>query len=170
MANTYTVSSCFLENADIYDITGVLDELSNKIKGHYIAKDANGEIFDIYRKIQSKHYNDLILTWLEKLAREPKSITPIKVDLSQIDCIKEKFLTLCANTADKILIVHSRDNYTVFEIEEQKVIIQNKSIKVLNKKEAQEELNRVNSANYYVSGSGNMIAGENITNSKNKSK
>lgn len=174
MAYTYTVSSCFLENADIFDVTGVLDELSNKVKGHQVARDKNGEIIDIYKRVKTKYFSDLIIPWLNKLACYPKSIKQIEIDLSQIDCIKEKFLILCIHTADKILIVNSRDDYTKFGIEGQQIILQSKLIKVLNKSEAQEELNReeithIDTLNN-MSGKGNMFAGGNIENSKNKPK
>jgi hypothetical protein len=163
---TYTVSSCFLENADIYDITGVLDELSNKVKGHQVAKDRNGEIIDIYREVKSKHYNDLILSWLNKLTMKPLSLKLIEIDLSEIECIKRKFLTLCKETADKTLIVASRDDFAKYGIEGQRISFNSVSIKVLNKKEAKDELNKSNAT--YIDGIGHQISGGNMIGSNNK--
>ena len=165
---TYTVSSCFLENADIYDITGVLDELSNKVKGHQIAKDENGEIIDIYKKVKSKHYNDLILGWLTKLTICPSSLKSIDIDLSKMECVKGKFLTLCKETADKTLIVNSRDDFAKYGIEGQTISFNSSSIKVLNKKEAKEELNKSNVIYNKIDGTGHQISGGDMTNSKNK--
>jgi len=143
--STYTISPDFFQSVEkdegVYfsEVLFVFTQRGNPFK---VSRDKNGDIIDVYKNI--KENADIIKTWLELMSYKPSTFEKIDIDLSEIECLETKFLTLCQQTkSENNLIVYSKQNIKKFECKNSKIVFDKTSISVLDKDDACLELSKI---------------------------
>jgi len=166
----YTITPDLLENIadnEKHYFTDILFLFTNRSCSLKVARDKNNEIISIYRNI--KNNAETIKLWLDLMSFIPSRFEKINITIDDIDCLESKFMKLCKETKGvNKLIVYSIQNLYKFECREKKVIFEDIIINVLDRDDAKEELNGKNIFN--INGVGHMIAGNDISESKNTTK
>lgn len=168
----FTISPDFFQNVDkeegVYfsDVLFVFTQRGNPYK---VTKDKNGDVITIYSRI--KENGDIIKTWLDLMTYKPSTFEKIDVDLSSIDCMETKFLTLCrATKGDNNLIVYSKQNIKNFECKDGKIDFDNIIISILDKDDAHIQLGKVEKMinNTYVNSQVAQAGSQIIASTNNK--
>ncbi|SMD44203.1 hypothetical protein SAMN00777080_2821 [Aquiflexum balticum DSM 16537] len=166
----YTLSKCILENINAGKkyITDLLFVFTRDSNPHKVTVDSQNIILDIYTQLAKS--NEFIATWLQLMSHQPSNFEPINVDLSSVSNDEEIFLKVCCETkSQQKIIVFTHEGWKYYNYHSDKVIhYNNKFIYVLDRDEAIQDLNFVNSAN--ITAFGSIIAANqsSINNSDNK--
>jgi len=136
----YTLSDCVLKNMDkedeiIHDIVMILLIKNNP---HKLVVDKTGKIIEIYKEAIK---DNLAVFHLLQIIGDAlhKKLVSIEVNDMETTAPKEEiFLSVCSQTADKILIVYDHNGWTRDKYYPKRVILHNKitPIKVLDREEA----------------------------------
>lgn len=165
----YTISPDFLENIKDDDkryLSDILFIFSNRTNAYKVARDTQGHIIDIYKSIKTNP--DIIKTWLELMSYPPSKFEKINVDIRDIDSDEEKAIKLCKETKNSNkMIVYSIENIQLFECNNNQIQYEGKSLIVLDRDEAEIELNRKDEGRI-ININHSQIAGGSIENSTNK--
>ncbi|TJZ49871.1 hypothetical protein FAZ15_22195 [Sphingobacterium olei] len=166
----YTVSPDLLssieEDEKIY-LTDILFVFTRKGCSFKVAKDKNGEVLDIYKKIEKNA--DSIKVWLDLMSFKPAKFESIDADLSDIDCTETKFMELCALTnSSKNLIVYSKQNIKKHLCDNSKINYKEQIINVFDRDEANNALNQKTEIINQIQNSQVAMDNSNITHSTNE--
>ncbi len=137
----YTISPCLMRNIEqneLYLFRNVLFRFTSGC--HKVALDKDGEVLSIYSTIEQNQ--DIIQTWLRLMSYTPSRFETIPVSIIDIHDECSKFLYLCKSTKGQHkMIVDSIQKLDCVVEEDNYVVVDNEKVKVLDKNEAEGELN-----------------------------
>lgn len=165
MGTIFTVSLNFLEKlkrGEEHFLNDILFEIINTRNSFKVAVDNNGLIITKYESVTNNR--DIIKTWIEMLSYNESSIETVNVDLNGLEDKDEVCLALCSNTnGAKQLIIHSNSSWNGNIDEENNVMYNGKKVRLFDKEEASDELNKHSSLAFIDS----IFAGGNMKNVRN---
>lgn len=166
----YTLSKCILENINAGKkyITDLLFVFTRDANPHKVVIDSKNVIIDIYTQVAGS--NEFIATWLQLMSHQPSNFEPINVDLSTVSNDEEIFLKVCCETrSQQKLIVFTHEGWKNYNYHSDGVIFyNNKYISILDRDEAIQDLNSMNTGSITAFGSIIATNQSSINNSNNK--
>ena len=168
----FTISLDLLENIDKSEIGyyyKILYQFPNEFNSFKVAKDKDGEIFNIYQNVTNNP--EYIKVWLDFMANSSSSsFEKINVSIKDEDTDENKLKKLCSNVrGDKKMIVYSLQNISEPIDTDNQVEYNNVKIKLLDRDEATLILNSNSNTNININGDVNssIVGGGDINNSNN---
>ena len=168
MSSVYTLSANFFEQLEQHDfnyLCSILFRFANSQNPYKIAVDSKSLVILKYQEItQDKFCADIIRIWIDMLANTPTKMQRYDIDLSKVTNPEDMCIELCSKiNGRRILIIHSANTFYKAIDATNSIMHNGKVINIIDKDEAQFELN--NNTNLNVINS--IVAGNTVSNSTN---